>query len=85
MDRPESDDQTARLSAYLSSPVTKRSVMISGHATSVSLEQPFWDHLSILAERNGQSLNTLVSEIDDLRGANNLSSALRLYVLQQQK
>ena len=80
MDRSEIDDETAGLAAYLSSPIVKRSVMVSGHATSVSLEQPFWDELSKLAEKQDKSLNALISEIDDLKNGN-LSSALRLYIL----
>ncbi len=81
MDRPEIDDSPAGLAAFLSSPVVKRSVVISGHATSVSLEQPFWDALAHLAKQRETSLNTLISQIDDQRGGNNLSSALRLFVL----
>jgi predicted DNA-binding ribbon-helix-helix protein len=68
------------LSTALSSPVIKRSVMIAGHSTSVSLEQPFWDALLHIAEHRQQSLSDLISEIDEARGTN-LSSALRLYVL----
>ena len=68
------------LKTYIYSPVVKRSVIISGHATSVSLEQPFWEELTRLAKENGKSLNTLISEIDD-QAEGNLSSALRLYVL----
>lgn len=83
MDRSEIDDKTARLAEFLSSPVVKRSVMISGHATSVSLEQPFWDALTELAETENKSLNALIAEIDDTRSQmqGNLSSALRLYVI----
>lgn len=58
----------------------KRSVTIAGHRTSVSLEEPFWDALNILAEKRGSSLADLIREIDEDR-AGNLSSALRLYVL----
>jgi len=65
----------------------KRSVKIAGHLTSISLEQPFWDALKAIAESEDLSLNQLVTRIDAGRGENNLSSALRLYVLQdlQQK
>lgn len=58
----------------------KRSVVVSGHATSVSLEEPFWHELTSAAARRGISLNHLVSEIDKGRDGN-LSSALRLFVL----
>jgi predicted DNA-binding ribbon-helix-helix protein len=61
--------------------VRKRSVSIAGHRTSVSLEAPFWDALQTLAAKRGISLAALVVEIDATREAKNLSSALRLYVL----
>lgn len=60
----------------------KRSIMIAGHATSVSLEEEFWDALKDLAERRGLSLNQMVAEIDAGRGGN-LSSAIRVFVLNQ--
>jgi predicted DNA-binding ribbon-helix-helix protein len=60
----------------------KRSVTIDGHRTSLSLEDGFWDELAAIAEARGLSLNSLVAEIDHARAApGNLSSALRLYVL----
>ncbi len=58
----------------------KRSVVIAGHKTSVSLEEPFWDGLRDIAAERGVSLNRLVAEIDRGR-AGNLSSAIRVYVL----
>jgi predicted DNA-binding ribbon-helix-helix protein len=58
----------------------KRSLVIAGHATSVSLEQEFWDALKEIADRRGLSLAGLIAEIDAARGEN-LSSALRLHVL----
>ncbi len=63
--------------------MTKRSVMIAGHRTSVSLEQPFWDALHDLARSRGLSAPALIAEID-ARGtgtAGNLSSAIRLHLL----
>jgi len=74
------DDQTERLKRWLNAPVLKRSVRISGHPTSVSLEKPFWDLLQNIAQKREISLNSLASEIDDLRSTN-LSSAMRLYAL----
>ena len=59
----------------------KRSVTIDGHRTSVSLEDAFWTELLAIAERRGLSLNALVAAIDHDRSPGNLSSALRLYVL----
>ncbi len=58
----------------------KRSIVIAGHATSVSLEQEFWDALKDIADRRGMSLNHLVAEIDAGRPGN-LSSAIRVFVL----
>jgi len=64
----------------------KRSVTIDGHRTSVSLEDAFWTELSAIAQARGLSLNALVAEIDHVRGApGNLSSTLRLYVLNELK
>lgn len=60
--------------------IRKRSVVIAGHATSISLEAEFWDALKIIAEDRGLSLNALVAAIDSERSGN-LSSALRLLVL----
>jgi predicted DNA-binding ribbon-helix-helix protein len=59
----------------------KRSVSIAGHRTSVSLEAPFWEALETLAERRGLSLAGLIAELDAGRAAKNLSSTLRLFVL----
>ncbi len=67
--------------------VTKRSVRIAGHPTSVSVEEAFWEALKDIAAARGQSLNALIAEIDAARaleaedGGGNLSSALRVWVL----
>ena len=61
----------------------KRSVTIDGHRTSVSLEDAFWAELSAIAEQRGLSLNALVAEIDHGLSQGNLSSALRLFVLDE--
>lgn len=58
----------------------KHSLVIAGHATSVSLEQEFWDVLKEIADRRGIALAALIAEVDAGRGEN-LSSALRLHVL----
>jgi predicted DNA-binding ribbon-helix-helix protein len=58
----------------------KRSVVVAGHRTSVSLEAPFWDELARLARAAGVSVNALIAEIDRDRDGN-LSSAIRVYVL----
>ncbi len=64
--------------------VRKRSVMIAGHATSLSLEDAFWRAARAEAARSGVSLNALIETIDAARGpqpAGNLSSAVRCYLL----
>lgn len=59
----------------------KHSVRIAGHATSITLEAPFWDALRDIAAERKQSLNDLIEDIDNTRGTNNLSSAIRVFVL----
>ena len=61
--------------------VTKRSVMIAGHRTSVSLEDPFWEALREIAEARDQSVQALIGTIDAGREGQNLSSAIRVFVL----
>ena len=61
--------------------LVKRSVRISGHPTSVSLEAPFWQALRDIAALRQISVNALLSTIDAERGGN-LSSAIRLFVLE---
>ncbi len=65
--------------------IRKRSVTIDGHATSVSLEETFWQALAGLATQRKMSINALVGEIDRTRapGAVNLSSAIRVFVLEE--
>jgi len=60
----------------------KHSLVIAGHRTSVSLEAVFWAALRELASEKGVSIAALAAEIDSARGAANLSSALRVHVLQ---
>jgi predicted DNA-binding ribbon-helix-helix protein len=60
----------------------KRSVVVSGHRTSVSLENPFWDVLTQIATDQNVSLNKLITEVDRQRDGN-LSSTLRVYVLKK--
>ncbi|WP_029031904.1 ribbon-helix-helix domain-containing protein [Salinarimonas rosea] len=62
-------------------PVEKRSLSIAGHRTSVSLEAPFWEALVDLAAARGVSVQRLVGEIDAARGEANLSSAIRVALL----
>jgi predicted DNA-binding ribbon-helix-helix protein len=65
--------------------VTKRSVTINGHATSISLEAAFWQELKRMADEAGLSVAALIAGIDAGRKTGNLSSALRLAVLKDLK
>lgn len=62
--------------------IVKHSLVIAGHRTSISLENPFWDELKLIASDRQQSLASLVCEIDATRGEANLSSAIRVFVLE---
>ncbi len=55
--------------------------MIAGHSTSVSLEEPFWEALRGIAAARGRSVQALIGEIDAKRSEQNLSSAIRVFVL----
>jgi predicted DNA-binding ribbon-helix-helix protein len=61
--------------------VVKRSIVIAGHKTSVSLEEPFWLGLKEIAQGQHVTLSTMVGDIDTHRRQGNLSSAIRLFVL----
>jgi predicted DNA-binding ribbon-helix-helix protein len=65
----------------MKSPVIKRSIVIAGHKTSVSLEDAFWVGLKEIANSRGMTLSELVASIDTSRQHGNLSSAIRLFVL----
>ena len=67
--------------ATLKSPVVKRSVVVAGHKTSVSLEDAFWKGLKEIAGGRHLTLSDLVAAIDSERRHGNLSSAIRLFVL----
>jgi predicted DNA-binding ribbon-helix-helix protein len=67
----------------MKSPVVKRSIVIAGHKTSVSLEDAFWKGLKEIARGRDLTLSEMVSAIDNERAQGNLSSALRLFVLDQ--
>jgi predicted DNA-binding ribbon-helix-helix protein len=62
--------------------IIKRSVTISGHATSISLEEPFWMALKEIAKYQQRSVNAVITKIDT-QHPGNLSSALRCYILEQ--
>jgi len=65
----------------MKSAVFKRSIVVAGHKTSVSLEDAFWNGLKEIGKERHMTLSELVAEIDAQRHGN-LSSALRLFVLE---
>jgi predicted DNA-binding ribbon-helix-helix protein len=65
----------------MKSPVVKRSIVIAGHKTSISLEDAFWKALKDIAILRRATLSDLVASIDSERQHGNLSSAIRLFVL----
>jgi predicted DNA-binding ribbon-helix-helix protein len=66
----------------MKSPVLKRSIVVAGHKTSVSLEEAFWKGLKDIALSRRMTLSDLVGVIDAERQHGNLSSAIRLFVLE---
>ena len=69
----------------MQSSVVKRSIVIDGHKTSVSLEDPFWNDLKNIAHAQSVTLSELVARINGTRKQSNLSSAIRLFVLEHLK
>ena len=65
----------------MKSPVIKRSVVVRGHKTSISLEDAFWGGLKEIAQAQGATVTQTVTQIDETRQQGNLSSAIRLFVL----
>ena len=65
----------------MKSPVVKRSIVVAGHKTSVSLEEAFWNGMKEISGLRNLTLSELVGEIDNNRQQGNLSSAIRLFVL----
>jgi predicted DNA-binding ribbon-helix-helix protein len=70
------------LGAPMKSSIVKRSIVVDGHKTSVSLEDPFWIDLKKIAHTQQATLSGLIAKIDATREQGNLSSAIRLFVLQ---
>jgi predicted DNA-binding ribbon-helix-helix protein len=62
--------------------IVKRSIIVGGHKTSVSLEDAFWSELKEIAYRQQETVSKLITQIDETRQQGNLSSAIRLYVLE---
>ncbi|MGA6943935.1 MAG: ribbon-helix-helix domain-containing protein [Pseudolabrys sp.] len=65
----------------MKSAIIKRAIMIDGHKTSISLEDAFWSILMEIAHAEGATMSELVAKIDKTRKQGNLSSAVRLFVL----
>ena len=63
----------------MKSPVVKRSIVVGGHKTSVSLEEPFWTSMKEISQQLNVTLSELVGDTNRRQG--NLSSAIRLFVL----
>lgn len=74
--------EAAGAGGHLRSQVTKRSLVVGGHKTSVSLEDAFWIELRSIAHNLGVHLSQLVGSIDSERQHSNLSSAIRLFVFE---
>lgn len=66
----------------MKSTVAKRSVVIDGHKTSVSLEEPFWTAVREITQARAMTVSALLQEIDSNRTHANLSSAVRVFVLE---
>jgi predicted DNA-binding ribbon-helix-helix protein len=75
-------NETEHAAPTVASPKPKRSVVVSGHKTSVSLEEPFWQALREIATARGLTVRALISLVDEKREQGNLSSALRVFVLE---
>jgi predicted DNA-binding ribbon-helix-helix protein len=73
---------TVKKPIRLRSPVLKRSILIHGHRTSVSLEEPFWNKLLEVAHIHKMTVSALIEKIDNQYKPVNLSSAIRLFVLE---
>ena len=65
----------------LPSPIAKRSVHIGGRKTSIALEDGFWNALKEIAAIQGISIHEIVLKVDGMRESHNLSSAIRLFIL----
>jgi predicted DNA-binding ribbon-helix-helix protein len=79
------DSIGSRQEGVMKSCVVKRSIVIGGHKTSVSLEDGFWNGVKEISGLREMTLSELVSEIDHNRQQGNLSSAIRLFVLDHYK
>ena len=74
--------QDKQVGQTVASPIRKRSVKVAGHETSVTLEDPFWQALREIAAEREITTSTLLNSIASKRGESNLSSAVRVFVLE---
>jgi predicted DNA-binding ribbon-helix-helix protein len=72
---------TVHVNTREKSPIVKRSIVIAGHKTSVSLEEPFWTCLREIADAQQASVSRVVADIEARSPRGNLSSAIRTFVL----
>jgi predicted DNA-binding ribbon-helix-helix protein len=79
--RQHNTDSIEQEGWHMRSTITKRSIILAGHKTSISLEEPFWNALKDIAGRRKQTMTVLITSIDAERTSANLSSAARLFVL----
>ena len=79
---PKMSDAPDEVTAF-STRIAKHSLVIAGHRTSISLEDAFWKGLKTIAAADQRSLASLVAQIDATRGEANLSSAIRVFVLER--
>jgi predicted DNA-binding ribbon-helix-helix protein len=79
----EDTGETVREPRMMKSPIVKRTVRIHGHKTTVSVEDPFWSDLKKIAHTQHATISKVIADIDNARQHGNLSSAIRLFVLDQ--
>ena len=65
--------------------MNKHTVKVNGHDTSVFIEEEFWRELKHISKLNKKSISTIISDVDKNKKTQNLSSAIRLYILYQLK
>jgi predicted DNA-binding ribbon-helix-helix protein len=82
LEAPNHDSMETGCGGTMKSTIVKHSIVIDGHKTSVSLEDAFWSELKEIAHTQQATLSALVAKIDETRQHGNLSSAIRLYVLE---
>ncbi len=67
---------------WMKSSIVKRSISVAGHKTNISLEDAFWTGLREIARSRTMTVSAVVADIDMRRQHANLSSAVRLFVLE---